>query len=445
MASRDQKPQVEIPELLTDPSSTKRKTRSGKVLGVGGILAVADVVMATAEEIIGRGTAADIIDFTEIVTISDEEDYIDVDASEDLTEVNNGENRTTMEDDNRKCVAPVTSSSNAAALPLPQKTQKMKVEENVPQTAAKRSNKKHVAPNASSSSNKKRVAPAESSSTEDDIIISPPENTPKKKAAKVEEKRDGRIRTLTQAIRDRIARALGQRIFLIGRKDTSAEGSLGQEFTVLGSTGNVYKVKIDKHPNCDCPDHMKGNLCKHILFVFLKVLRTPRDSYIICQRALLQHELQEVFSQAPKRNDRVRASAAVRAAYAGGSSEEAAGPSTDKRKAIDEEPCSICFDDFSKSDDSHGKLVWCETGCGHNFHKQCMQMWLGSKHSAAEKTCPLCRTLWSQQGTGGSQAEGEEGYVNLGQLQPGVSTERDTSTYSEWGYSGHYGNRYSRF
>merc|ERR1719319_586063 len=344
--------------------------------------------MATAEEIIGRGTAADINDFTEIV-ISDDEDYIDVDASEDLTEVNNGENRTTMEDDKRKCVAPVTSSSTAAALPLPQKTQKMK-------------------------------------------------------ASKVEEKRDGRIRTLTQAIRDRIARALGQRIFLIGRKDTSAEGSLGQEFTVLGSTGNVYKVKIDKHPNCDCPDHRKGNLCKHILFVFLKVLRTPRDSYIICQRALLQHELQEVFGQAHKRNDHVRASAAVRAAYAGGSSEEAAGPSTDKRKAIDEEPCSICFDDFSKSDDSHGKLVWCETGCGHNFHKQCMQMWLGSKHSAAEKTCPLCRTLWSQQGTGGSQAEGEEGYVNLGQLQPGVSTERDTSTYSEWGYSGHYGNRYSR-
>ena len=172
---------------------------------------------------------------------------------------------------NKKRVAPVTSSSNAAALPPPQKTQKKKaskLEENVPQTAEKRSNKK-------------RVAPAESSSTEADII-SPPENTPKKKAAKVEEKRDGRIRTLTQAIRDRIGRALGQRMFLIERKDTSAEGSLGQEFTLLGSTGNVYKVKINKHPNCYCPDHMKSNLCMHILFVFLKVLRTPRrprDSY----------------------------------------------------------------------------------------------------------------------------------------------------------------------
>ena len=34
-------------------------------------------------------------------------------------------------------------------------------------------------------------------------------------------------------------------MFLIDRKDVSVEGSLVQEFTVLGSTGNVYKVRID--------------------------------------------------------------------------------------------------------------------------------------------------------------------------------------------------------
>lgn len=85
--------------------NSPRKTRSGKVLsGVG--VTLADVEMATVEEIIGRETAEDVIDLTE--------DYIDVDAYEDVTEVNNDgntlENRTTMEvivedDDNVTIIA----------------------------------------------------------------------------------------------------------------------------------------------------------------------------------------------------------------------------------------------------------------------------------------------------------------------------------------------------
>jgi len=56
------------------------------------------------------------------------------------------------------------------------------------------------------------------------------------------------------------------------------EGELKEAFKVLGSTGNVYTVTISHVPSCDCPDALKGNHCKHILFIFLKVLGVPESS-----------------------------------------------------------------------------------------------------------------------------------------------------------------------
>lgn len=78
------------------------------------------------------------------------------------------------------------------------------------------------------------------------------------------------------------------RFFLIDRERNGDE--LREVFKVLGSTGNVcifngfipvdpadnmfifkvYEVVIDKVPGCSCPDALKGNHCKHLLFVFLK-------------------------------------------------------------------------------------------------------------------------------------------------------------------------------
>ena len=42
-------------------------------------------------------------------------------------------------------------------------------------------------------------------------------------------------------------------MYLIDRSRNGAE--LREEFKVLGSTGNVYTVKIDKVPTCDCECH----------------------------------------------------------------------------------------------------------------------------------------------------------------------------------------------
>lgn len=65
---------------------------------------------------------------------------------------------------------------------------------------------------------------------------------------------------------------------------------------MLGSTGNVYTVQVGHVPSCSCPDGSKGNHCKHLLFVLLKILQVPQDSNLWYQAALLTNELEAIFA-----------------------------------------------------------------------------------------------------------------------------------------------------
>jgi hypothetical protein len=52
--------------------------------------------------------------------------------------------------------------------------------------------------------------------------------------------------------RERLERVTTQRFFMVDRKRVDREDELREEFKVLGSTGNVYTVIIQKVPSCDC-------------------------------------------------------------------------------------------------------------------------------------------------------------------------------------------------
>ena len=87
-----------------------------------------------------------------------------------------------------------------------------------------------------------------------------------------EEKRASRSRNYcSEDTRQRIERAKSQRLYLIQQRELSSSHGISRTFVVLGSTGNVYDVNIAKIPYCSCPDFERGHLCKHILFVYLKV------------------------------------------------------------------------------------------------------------------------------------------------------------------------------
>lgn len=57
----------------------------------------------------------------------------------------------------------------------------------------------------------------------------------------------------------------------------------------------VYEVRVGRFPSCTCPDAaIRGNLCKHYLYVMIRVLRLKDDDPLVWQRALLTSEAEEV-------------------------------------------------------------------------------------------------------------------------------------------------------
>lgn len=233
-----------------------------------------------------------------------------------------------------------------------------------------------------------------------------------------------RLRPWVQhAPHDRIARALSQRLYLI---ESSAVGANAKKYAVLGSTGNVYQVRVGPLVSCDCPDAAKGNVCKHQLFVFLRVLRCAKTSALIYQRALLTSELTEIFSRRTAADAKALASSSVQSAYAvaSGKAPEAASSSAAPRSDADD--CPICFEALGSE-----KLEVCST-CRNGIHAECFSHWSRSK-GGGTVPCPLCRTPWPTQAAGGKARVGAEGYTNLA-AEAGVSEYR--ASFHSWNRGG---------
>ncbi|PRP89526.1 hypothetical protein PROFUN_00790 [Planoprotostelium fungivorum] len=268
---------------------------------------------------------------------------------------------------------------------------------------------------------------------------------PSRPKADPTEKRRGRTRNFTNAISDRLHRAKSQRMYLISR---STIGPRESSFSILGSVGNIYIVTINKTPNCTCPDFAKGNLCKHIIFVYLRVLRVSENDRVICQSHLLDAELDHIFDHAPKDPSATFvASSAVRKKYkqiqGGEHQEEEEEEETGvKRQPINRDDCPICYELMKEGKE---EIVWCSVSCGNNIHKTCFDTWQKSKQGKAD--CVWCRAQWPKERKRKKSGEDRmnlessgDSYVNLAELQPGMSTERDTSTYNQYGW-----NRYKHY
>ncbi|KAL1406865.1 hypothetical protein Q8F55_006274 [Vanrija albida] len=232
-------------------------------------------------------------------------------------------------------------------------------------------------------------------------------------------------------------------MFMIDRQDTSSQHDLSSVFKVLGSTGNVYTVEIAQLPSCDCPDFAKGNApCKHIIFIFLKVLKVDVSSAVWYQRALLQRsELRAVMDAAPSTSG-VSVSSKVRTAFLKASGVEVEEDETQETTAEENgkrlnsigEDCPVCFEEMTAAEHDAGGLVFdlSEGGCGKPLHAQCFAMWSQTaKSKSTPVSCVWCRSKW-QTAPAPNAAAGVEyssgGYINLAELA-GVSRERDTSSY----------------
>jgi hypothetical protein len=236
---------------------------------------------------------------------------------------------------------------------------------------------------------------------------------------KDEEKRLRRFRARApQSYLEIKGRALTQRLTVLDRERGGTDDVPEEKVVMAGSTGNVYTQRICNVPTCDCPHAKKGNQCKHIVYVMLRVLKAPED--VGYQLALTSQELRDLFKNA--------------APIPSADSTDTTSTTTEdgNRKPIEGE-CPICYTDFEPAKEP---IVYCKTGCGNNVHRDCMQSWMTAK--AGKATCPYCRAQWAEEDTGALRGkvnlEGatrtEDGYVNVaGQL--GLSKVRDYSSYHQ--------------
>lgn len=288
------------------------------------------------------------------------------------------------------------------------------------------------------------------------------------------EQRPGRERTMSRAVMDRVGRALAQRLYLVQRRDISrgpagvggaasteaGETPTGPDdkwhavFAVFGTTGNVYECHVCANPSCTCPDFAGdvrsgggasaggrggrhgGHICKHLLWVYMRVLGVQRDDRVLCQVALLQSELAKMLATPTRAQRAELAAKTVREAYlaytGGVRGTEELGPPPVTRQPVkgsadsdgDEEPvtCPVCFDPLEDPADvaarnesslagaasgaafgasncervgSGAKVWWCRGGCGGNVHSACMRRWID--RSGMAPACPLCRATWVSQ------------------------------------------------
>jgi len=216
-----------------------------------------------------------------------------------------------------------------------------------------------------------------------------------------------------------------------------------REYAVLGSTGNVYTITIGTLHNCTCPDFQKGNLCKHVFFVLLKVLRVPSNSIYVYQKALLKSELHEIFQAAPLTlfGSSVLANSSVRNKY-----KQSMGGTECEHEEVERKDicgdCPVCMEEL----DGNEATTWCRGQCGNNVHVECFKEWRDNQQRMGQDVvCMFCRSEWIDGPEIGSKSKKKkktkhnEGYMNMAEEQ-GMSRRRDTSSYYRNGWNG-YGRR----
>ncbi len=154
-------------------------------------------------------------------------------------------------------------------------------------------------------------------------------------------------KTEDESFRERIDRAMNQRLFLLNYIKREND----YLFEVEGSTGKSYNVIVSEKMTCSCIDFTRRKkICKHIIFIVCKVYKIKINDDNPNINILFNFENIDLDK------------------------------SVMKQLAFGD--CSICFD----STDNGEK---CNT-CTGVFHGECINMWL-----RINRNCPLCRSRWN--------------------------------------------------
>ncbi|KAL5558662.1 hypothetical protein UlMin_034873 [Ulmus minor] len=195
-----------------------------------------------------------------------------------------------------------------------------------------------------------------------------------------------------QPFTDRVVRALENHLRLLHRSDDT--------FFILGATGNVYTVTLTNTPFCTCPDRITP--CKHILFVFIRVLGLPLDAPYFRKRSLRPCQLRRLLDL-PTLPECMASPSVCRTFHR--VFFESRNLGLNKRPDVEIEEgtaCPVCLEEMGKEE----RVAICGT-CRNPIHEECFSRW---KRSSGRRSasCVICRARWRPERT----ADAGE-YLNL--------------------------------
>ncbi len=182
---------------------------------------------------------------------------------------------------------------------------------------------------------------------------------------------------------ERMRRGKTDKLFLVHITQDSKNDACPLTVDVMGTTGNVYKVRICENPTCTCPDFIKrGRRCKHIYFVLEKVLNAHEYAN---QKRFMSSTLRKLCSNMTRMVSELYAPKQLYMKYEKTKVHD--DDSTVKQKGLDD-VCPVCLCDMELQGDQ--QLDFCRNGCGRTIHVQCFDMWA----NANSRTCVFCHEKW---------------------------------------------------
>ncbi|SAL99288.1 hypothetical protein [Absidia glauca] len=231
---------------------------------------------------------------------------------------------------------------------------------------------------------------------------------------------------LLPEMRGRIERARREKIYVVSRNPIN---STTEEFTVTGSTGNLYSVKIGPSTSCSCRDFIhRRRHCKHILVILLKMFHLHPSSPIFRTIKPSQNVLRDIFSTCIPDPTALVPEALKALIDKKMHGEPVNVEIKTERRPLDSSDCPVCCDEFDEA--KVDGIVFCIV-CGNNIHKICFETWKRTR--GANVTCVFCRSPWEDPFAPKKPlplSRNHEGFVNFG-MELGLSNKRDTSTYGQ--------------
>lgn len=197
-----------------------------------------------------------------------------------------------------------------------------------------------------------------------------------------------------QVVKDLIVLMRSTRLFLVAEHGPTCYIIRSE------SSRRKHRVTLGSMQACSCGGggSVGGELCIHLLYVMIKILRLPENNPLVWQLSLTDSEVDKIAEGRYAQINRQAAADSRRGSSSSATSSQggAAAGSTAlaKRKALGAgDVCPICQEDMTRDE----LLTFCRH-CGNNIHTNCMKMWGEHQESTGKLlTCPLCRMSWGAQ------------------------------------------------